>query len=207
MKRTVIFALIVVAAILMALVAFSVYTGFKVVKPAIDDVNNNIARDLSKIVIIPQGIAPPMRDFNQTVYDWEMETPAKEVTAVRFSYTPSLTKSANKIMAILEMPQGGDPSIFNKVIEAIIVDEQSLAAARDPQKANLGASGKSGYNSIKLTVSPKSGQTTGITWEFEKKNLSKDLNSEYKKLGQYPDFTLKFLYGIRGFVIDLLRGN
>lgn len=206
MKKAIILSIILGAVLFVAAISFSIYLGFKLVKPATQAINKGIASDLSKIVRIPEGIAPPMQDFNQTIYSWEMETPAGEVTGVTFKYTPSFTRKDDKIIATLEMPENGDPSIFNKVIEAIIADEQSLSAARDPQKANLTANGKSGYNSIKLAVSPKSGQTTKITWEFDKKNLSKQLNSSYSQINKVPNFSLKFLYGLPGFIIGLLKG-
>ncbi|MDO8487339.1 MAG: hypothetical protein Q7S45_03535 [Candidatus Curtissbacteria bacterium] len=206
MKKIIILLVASVIIILIGLIWYAINISFNQVRPATAEINKNIVKDLSKIVRIPEGIAPPMQDFNQTIYSWEMETPAGEVTGITFKYTPSFARKDDKIIATLEMPENGDPSIFNKVLEAIIVDEQSLAAARDPQKANLGANGKSGYNSIKLAVSPKSGQTTNITWEFEKKTLSKELNSSYDQINKIPSFALNFLYGLPGFIIGLLKG-
>lgn len=206
MKKAIILSIASVFIILIGFIWYVISVSFNQVRPITTEINKNITKDLSKVVRIPEGIAPPMRDFNQTIYSWEMETPAKEVTGVTFKYTPSFAKKDGKIVAALEMPENGDPSIFNKVIEAIIVDEQSLSAARDPQKANLGANDKSGYNSIKLAVSPKSGQTTKITWEFDKKNLSNELNSSYTQINKIPGFALEFLYKLPGFVISLLKG-
>lgn len=206
MKKPVILLIASAVIILIGLIWYAINTSFNQVRPVTAKINKDIVKDLSKIIRIPEGIAPPMQDFNQTIYSWEMETPAKEVTGVTFKYTPSFTKKDDKIIATLEMPENGDPSIFNKVIEAIIADEQSLSAARDPQKANLGANRESGYNSIKLAVYTKSGQTTKITWEFDKKNLSRELNSSYSQINKVPNFALKFLYGLPGFIIGLLKG-
>lgn len=205
MKKVIILTLALGFIAFVAISAYFVYLGFTVARPTTDAINKEIVRDLSGVIIVPQGIAPPMHDFDQTVYSWEMETPAKEVTGVTFSYTPSFSSKSDKIIATLEMPENGDPSIFNKVLEAIIVDRQSLDAARSPEKADLNANSKAGYSSIRLAVSPKNNQTTRITWEFKKKNLSPELNKLYQKLN-YPGPVLKFLYKIPGFVIDLFRG-
>lgn len=207
MKKIVILSVIFGAVLFIAALSFSVYLAFKEVKPTADAINRDIVRDIAGTVAVPKGIAPPSVDFNQTTYNWEMETPAKEVTPVSFSFTPAFSKNSNKIVATLSMPENGDPSIFNKVLEGIITDPQSLAAAKDPQKANLEASHEVLFSKVSLTLSQKAHQTTAITWEFEKKKLSTDLANEYKKLGKYPDFALKFMYGIRGFVIELLKGQ
>jgi len=206
-KRAIILSLIGVVILFIATVSFSVYAAFKEVKPTTDAINRDIVRDIARVVEVPKEIGLPSEDFNQTTYNWQMETPAKEVTPVSFSFTPAFSKNSNKIVATLSMPENGDPSIFSKVLEGIIVDKKSLAAAKDPAKANLEASGEALFSKVSLALSQKSQQTTGITWEFEKKNLSKDLNSQYKKLSKYPDFALKFLYGIRGFVIELFKGQ
>ncbi len=207
MKKAIILLIISGLVLFVAAISFSIYIAFKEVKPTTDAINRDIVRDIAGVIAVPQGIAPPSVDFNQTTYNWEMETPQKEITPVSFSYTPAFSKNSNKIVATLAMPENSDPSIFNKVLEGIITDPQSLAAAKNPQKANLEASSEALFNKISLAISPKGQQTTAITWEFEKKKLSTDLASEYKKLGRYPGFALRFMYGIRGFVIDLFRGQ
>ncbi len=207
MKKLIILSIILGLVLFVAAISFSIYLAFKEVKPTADAINRDIVRDIAGTVAVPKGIAPPSVDFNQTTYNWEMETTAKEVTPVSFSYTPAFSKNSNKIVATLSMPENGDPSIFNKVLEGIITDPQSLAAAKDPQKANLEASSGGLFSKVSLALSQKNQQTTAITWEFEKKKLSTDLAREYKKLSKYPDFALKFIYGIRGFIIELLRGQ
>ncbi len=206
MKKIIIIAIIISAIAFIILISLAIFIGFKTVKPQTEAINQKLVQDLSKVVVVPSGIPRPSYDFNQTVYEWEMETLAKEVTGVIFSYTPAFESNNNKIIASLSMPENGDPSIFNKILEAIIVDRGSLAMARDPQKAIVEASPGAGYSKIMLSVSPKTQQTTKITWEFDKKNLSPELNNMYKNLHKYPDFSLRFLYKIPSVVVGMLKG-
>lgn len=207
MKKVVILPILGAVILFIVLIAFSVYLAFAKVKPATDAINRDIQRDIARVVEVPKEVGLPSQDFEITTYNWQMETPAKEITPVSFSFTPAFSKNSNKIVATLSMPEGGDPSIFNKVLEGIIIDKQSQAAAKDPLKASLEASGGAVFSKVALAISQKSQQTIGITWEFEKKNLSTDLNNEYKKLNIYPEPVLKFLYSLRGFVIDLFKGQ
>lgn len=206
-KRKIIFTIIALVLLFIAAIIFTVVTAFKVIKPTTDAINRDIVRDIAKTIEVPKGIAFPAQDFYQTTYTWQMITPQKEVTPVIFTYTPAFLKNTGKIVATLSMPENGDPSVFGKVLEGIIVDKKSLQSAKYPQEANLEASPQAGYSKIHLSVTPKTSQTTSISWEFEKKNLSSDLNIQYKKLNSYPSFVLKFLYSLHGFVIDLFKGN
>lgn len=205
MKKIILFSLILLAILSAALISFSIYLGFKVIKPATQAINKNIEKDLSRVVRIPEGIPRPIYGFDETIYYWEMETLAKETVAVRYKFTPAFSSKNDRIIAILEMPENSDPSIFNKVLPAIIVDSQSLFAAQDPAKANLGANDQSLFSSIKLALNAN-GQTTQIIWEFEKKNLSPKLKNLYGDLDKYPDSVLQFLFGVPGLVIGLLNG-
>jgi hypothetical protein len=151
-------------------------------------------------------IAPPIRGFDEIIYFWEMETIEKEVTSVKFRYTPSFAKNQNIIEATLEMPEGSDPSLFNKVLPAIITDSQSLNSTSNIEKANLSGNEKAGYEKIKLAIKPETKQTILITWEFTKAKLPQDLKGEYSKLATYPLPILKILYGLPNLVFGLLSG-
>lgn len=183
-----------------------IYISFRTVKPATQQINQNLAKFMAKIVYIPEGIPPPIYGFDQTSYFWEMETPIGEVTGIRFSYTPAFAKSQNKITAILEMPELGDASIFTKVLPAVISDSQSLTAAQDPQKANLAGNPQVSYEGIKLTLKPETGQTIKVVWQFDKKTQDQETLGQYLRLGKYPEPLLKILYGVPEIIIELLRG-
>ena len=155
---------------------------------------------------LPQGIGPSL-DFDKTDYFWEMEMPEHEVVGVRLSHNTAFQKDQNIIYLTLEKEEKGDPSIFNKVLPAVIADPQSLAAAQDPPKANLGANTKYAYNNIKLATKPETNQTTKITWEFEKSKLPDDLKEQYQKLDSIPPSLLKFLYSLPHFIIALFSGQ
>lgn len=161
---------------------------------------------MARIVYIPEGIPPPVFGYESTDYFWEMETPAGEVTGIRFNYRPSFAKNQRTITAILEMPEGGDASIFTKVLPAVVADGQSLKSAQDPQKANLTANPEVGYHQIKLTTKPETGQTIKIVWEFEKKTLDNQTLRFYQKLDKYPESYLKILHGLPSLILGLLGG-
>lgn len=206
MKRIILFSTGAFLTVLIILIIAAVYISFTIVKPTTEAINQNLAKFMARIVYIPEGIPSPIYDFRQTSYFWEMETPAGEVTAIRFSYTTAFGKSQNKIIAVLEMPELGDASIFTKVLPAVISDNQSLTAAQDPQKANLDANATVGYRRISLNLKPQTGQTVKITWEFDKKILGPETVSLYERLSIYPPSLLSILYSMGQFILSLISG-
>lgn len=178
---------------------------FRTVRPTTLTMNKNLTQNFTKIVRIPENL-PPMLTFEETAYTWEMETLEKEITGVKFTYTTGFSKNENKITAVLEMAENGDPSLFNKVLPAVISDNQSLESALNPEKANLSANTNVGYTSLQLFINPTSGQTVKITWEFEKSTLGDNINKNYSRLAKYPTSVLKLLYGIPSLVVDLFKG-
>ena len=203
MKKIVIASFATIFALLVLLFIIIISVSFKTIKPTTEAINRDLASYFSKIVYIPEGIPPPQQTLDKTEYFWEMETPQGEVTGIRLKYDPSFTQDKNTIQVTLEMPQNGDPSIFNKVLPAVISDKQSLDSARDPQKANLSANQQAGYKSIKLLVLPETNKTAQIVWEFDKFNLPDDLKSKYKRLEKFPPGVLKFLYTLPHFILSL----
>lgn len=187
----------------MLMIAAIVYS-FSTIKPTTEEINKDLAEYFSKVIYIPKGIPPPIQGFAETIYFWEMETPDKEVIGIRLKHDTGFAKDKNTIRLILEKEEKGDPSIFNKVLPAVIADKQSLDAARDPQKANLSANQHAGYNNITLSVLPGSGQTAQVIWEFGKSNLGDDLTAEYNRLGNIPPGLLKFLYTLPHFILSFL---
>lgn len=201
-KKIVISLSLFFIALIFLAVAAVIYS-FSVVKPTTEAINKNLAKHFAKIVYIPQGIPPPIYGFEETVYFWEMETPAKEVTPIRFKYHTGFSKNQDTIQAILELPEGGDPSIFGKVMPAVIADQQSLASARDPQKANLGANRQAGYDALKLTLTENTTQTVKIIWDFEKGAFDKETQKLYRKLDKLPEPLGRILFALPPFTISL----
>lgn len=207
-KKIIIISLIAAAAFFLALVFLAVYVGFTSIKPVTREINDKLANYFLGIVRIPkEGIPSPSYDFYETSYFWEMETIQGEVTPVIFKYTPAFGKNDTNIEVVLEMPAGGDPSIFGKVLEAVIADEQSLRGAQDVEKANLSASSKAGYKQIGFAVKPNTKQVIKITWMYEKSALGEEVKSLYAKLGKYPDPVLKILYKLPHLTLSLLAGG
>lgn len=181
----------------------AVIYSFAVVKPTTDAINKNLAKYFGKIVYIPEGIPPPIQGFDEIIYFWEMETPAREVTPVRFKYNTGFPKNQHTIQAILELPEGNDPSIFNKVMPAVIADRESLESARDPQKANLGANQQAGYSALNLALTPTTNQTVKIIWNFEKRAFDEETQKLYRKLEKLPEFLTRILFTLPSFTISL----
>lgn len=203
------YVLLILLAILIMGIGFAwwaIYTSFAVVRPTTQEINDKLKTlVLSKIVRIPEAIPQPGYDFSQTSYEWEMETNAGEVTGIRFNYTPAFSKNDKDITVTLEMPENGDPSIFTKVLPAVIADEQSLKSATDPLKQNLNGNKNAGFEKIALEKDKKNSQTIKISWKYSKENLPEEIKSLYKKLN-YPQALLKTFYKIPNFLLSLARG-
>ncbi len=206
MKKIVIFSLATLFLVAATFISVSLYLSFKIVRPTTHQINKDLAAYLTRVVWIPQGIPRPIDDYKETIYSWEMETLAKEVTGINFKYTTVYSKNDQTLEATLVMPELGDPSIFDKVLPAVISDKQSLDSAIDPQKANLTANPTVGYKSIKLSVTPTSSQTIKIVWEFNKNELPENLKASYHKLENYPEPLLRFLYKLPGLALSLFKG-
>lgn len=197
-------ACVVLIIVLFASFTAAVIYSFTSIKPSTEEINKSLAKKFSQVIYIPNGIASPTQTFDETSYSWEMETPQKEIIGVILKHNTAYSRNQQKITLILEMPQGGDPSIFTKVLPAVIKDKQSLESALNPQKANLSANSTVGYENIKLSILPQTNQTVQVTWEFEKSKLEDDLASNYKRLSRLPESQLKFLYSLPHTILGLL---
>ncbi len=206
MKKTILILIISFALILLGLLTSAVVISFTVIKPTTDSINQKLATKFSKIVRIPQGIQSPFITVNSTGYFWEMETIENEVTGVKFMFDPSFTSDKKEIEAILDMPENGDASIFNKVLPAVIADEQTVKSVKDWQKANLGANDQAGYSKIDLVIKPETKQVIRVTWVYEKENLGDELTGDYQKLTKYKKPLFGFLYELPNLIIGLLSG-
>ncbi len=207
MKKAIIIFVSILILLFIGTITTAIVISFKEIKPTIDSINSDLAKKFSQIVIIPDAIPGPARSLNETSYSWEMETPQKEVTAVRFSFTPAFFKNQNEITATLEAPENSDLSIFNKVMPAVVSDQQALTSAQDPLKANLSANSEIGYKELKIEANSKNNQTAKITWKFDKSTLASEILRKYQKINKYPDWLFKILYGVPQVVISLFKSG
>lgn len=205
MKKKILIAIGLLLIILLCIFIYSFVISFKVVKKNTDLINAQMKKNFQKIVRIPEPVPPALRAFYRTNYTWEMETREKEFVTVTFSHNPGFSKFEDKIYASIEMSQGGDPSLFVKVLPAMIADEQALKSAQDLEHANLGSNETIGYNQVELTTSEKNpGQVTKILWEFDKRKISEGTQDLYEKLYKYNEPILKLLFNIQRSTLILL---
>lgn len=205
MKKKIIISLSTAFLIVILVIAWAIYTSFSTIKPATESINKNLLSVFGKIVRIPEVI-PPSLDFSKVSYLWEMETLDKEVIEVRFSYTPSYTSQDQEITAVLEMTEKGDPSIFDKVLPALVADDQSLITARDPQRANFGPNEKAGYSKLEIAKDSRGDKTIKLSWIYQKEKLDENLKNDYRKINQLPVSLLGILYAVPGFLVSLVSG-
>ena len=139
------------------------------------------------------------------MYSWEMETNQNEVTTIFFRHDTGFSRFQNKIVATLEMDQVGDPSLFNKVLPAVIADKQALFSAQNLDKPKLEANKNIGYNNLELyAYSGNSQQVSKINWEFDKEDITKDSLVLYNKLYNYPEWLIKALYTFQHTILAVL---
>ena len=191
------------ALIVILLTSLLIAQSFKA-KPIFKNIDQKLKENVKRVVYIPDGINPPAKTFETSTYEWEMETPAGEVSRVRLSYPNAYTKNDQELKVTFELPEGGDASIFDKVLPAVVADSHSLVTALDPQKASEKT--QASYTSVNFVRLKTTDQTTKIIWVFPKQNLTKDLQEDYQKLAKYPTSLVKLFYNIPGLLIKLAAG-
>ena len=133
-----------------------------------------------------------------------METPQKEVSKVVFTHDTGFSKSQNVIKATISMEENADPSVFNKVLPAVVGDVQALTSAQNQKEASLGANSSIGYNKLELVpVTGDPTKVTRISWEFEKDKLIGKDDIQYQKLYSLPEPLAKFLFSLQQFTIGI----
>lgn len=204
MKKILVISTLISAALAIIVLVVSAILSFTVVKPTTDQINRKLARKFTKVVNIPEVMPPQTRNFYETIYIWEMETNQQEVVGVRFRHATGFDGKSKEQEATLELPEPGDPSIFNKVLPAVIADDQSLLGALDPKKASFEPNSVAGYKTYKLAVKPETNQTVSITWIFDNDYITEDARNEYQKLAKFPLPVLKFLYLFQKTIFELM---
>ncbi len=202
MKRTLLGILIVFFILTIFLIITIIIISFKIVKQTTDSINFALKKDFQKVVRIPDVIPPETKGFNKTVYIWEMVTNEEEITKVKFTHDTAFIKSSEKINATLEMPPGSDPSIFFKVLPAVVADPQTIISITDEKRLNLAANSDAGYSSIQLFADEKSQKIVKVVWEFDKTAFVDKNSNLYNKIYNYPEPLLHILYKIqRGILL------
>lgn len=181
---------------------FAVIISFKVVKQTTDKINLALKDNFQTIVRIPAPIPPETKGFYQTIYIWEMETNALEVVKVRFTHDTAFSKATGQITATLEMEQGGDPSVFDKVLPAIIADRQTIISITDPNKINLNANREQGYDKIEFTKS-NTDKVIKIVWQYNKDVFVSKNQNLYKKIYSYPQKIFEGLYILQRGILQI----
>ncbi len=205
MKKKALVFFVALIAVVIAIFVYAFIISFKVIKQNTDNINLALKEKFQSIVRIPEPIPPSLRSFNLTNYTWEMETREKEVTTVVFSHQTDFANKQDKIMASLETAQGADPSLFMKVLPAVVSDDQALQSAYDLEDPNLGPNNQIGYNKIELfTKDENSPQVTKILWEFDRGVITKDIENLFNNLDRYPEPVLKILYSIQRATLIML---
>lgn len=202
MKR----ALLVLSAVFITstftILIVAVTLSFKVVRQNTDKINQSLKDQMQQIVRIPGVIPPETKLFNSTVYVWEMETNQGEITKVKFTHDTLFDKNTDNFTATLEMENNEDPSLFNKVLPAVIADEQAYYSSQNIQKPRLESNESIGYEKISLyEVEGRAGQVSKISWLFPKDKVIPPNQELYQKIHAYPPSILKALYALQRFII------
>ena len=192
---------VILSVVLFVLILGAVFYSFSTVIPTTKSINRDLGKYFSTVVNIPNGIEPPVQTFDQTIYQWEMETPQKEVIGIKLWHETVFESGKKTINLTLEKEEKGDPSIFEKVLPAVISDKQSFDSAIDPIKSNTEATASAKYKSVKVAEVSQSGKTTKIEWQFEKDNLPQNIKEEYKKL-ENLHLPIRFLYSLHNYIVD-----
>jgi hypothetical protein len=202
-KQFLILASIILVIFLTALF-LAIILSFKIVKQTTDKINLALKDDLQTIVRIPTPIPPETKSFDSTTYIWEMETNEGEITKVKFVHDTAFSKNNQNITATLEMVEGQDPSLFNKVLPAVITDKQTIISITDPKRINLGKNEQAGYEKIDIyNIEGRQGQISQVTWQLDKAKILNKNAQLYEKIYKYPLFLLKTLYYLQKFILTL----
>jgi len=178
---------------------------FKLVKQTTELINGDLKNNFGVVVRIPKEARPTYKSFSTTVYSWDMETNQNEVTTVIFKHDTGFSESQNTIKASLEMTQTGDPSLFNKVLPAVISDKQSLFSAQNRDKPKLDPNPDVGYKKIDIYAYEGNTQhVSKISWEFDRDNIGKSTLPLYEKLQSHKEWQIRALYSLQSFTLKIL---
>jgi len=190
-----------IAVSLVLVIIIAVTLSFTLLKKNTDNLIKAQRDKLLTIINVPNAVPPSNPTFNSVTYTWEMETMQKEVTGVNILQTTGLERADEKIIVVLEKSAGGDASIFDKVLPAVIKDTQVLNAAYSPEKITHLENGKTGFKSVTIQRD-NSDKIAKITWEFNKKEFGENADAYYDKINSMPESAIKILYNIQNIIIS-----
>ncbi len=204
MKKKVLISLGTIFLIFLIIFIYTVVISFKVVKQSTDKINFSLKDQLQKIIRIPGPIPPDSKSFDTTAYTWEMETNEGEITKVKFVHDTAFNKNSQNFIATLEIGEGQDPSLFNKVLPAVIADKQAVISITDSKRINLDKNEQIGYEKIELyQIEGRPGQISKIIWHLDKDKIIAANQQYYTNIYKYPSSLLKTLYSLQKFIITL----
>ena len=206
MKKWVVTIAGIVVIFLVFTVAVIVFA-FTKTKPTAEKINQKLTDKFQKIVRIPTNIVIAKYTFDSTLYIWEMTTPQNEAVPVSFAYNPDFLRTEVKTQATLEMVQGGDPSIFDKVSAAVIADQKTLKSVQDTEHADFSPNPQIGYTNFKFFYDAEKGKVVKIVWEFEKQSLvDGEIENLYTQLNSLPPKAVRALYEVPRVILGVLQG-
>ena len=206
MKKWLVIVGILIGVFLVFLVITIVFA-FTKTKPTAEKINQKLTDKFQKIVRIPTNIVIAKYTFDSTLYIWEMTTPQNEAVPVSFSYNPDFLNNQGKTQVTLEMVQGGDQSIFDKVSAAVIADEKTLKSVQDTVNADFSPNPQIGYTSYKFFYDARTGKAVKIVWEFEKQSLvDSETENLYTQLNSLPPKAVRALYEVPRVILGVLQG-
>ncbi len=207
MKKPFLVSIALVLFILVAIGIAAIILSFKVVRQTTDKINSSLKENFQTIVTIPTPVPPETKTFSQTKYVWEMETDAGEIIKVQFTHDTNFSKSSNQMDATLEMQPGSDPSLFYKVLPAVVTDQPTLASLADPYHPNLGQSPQNLYQSVEFTTAINhADKVSKITWHLNRDYFINKNEANYRKIFSYPEPVTKTLYAIQRIIIEIFSG-
>lgn len=207
MKKPLLVSIIIIFILLVIAGISAIVLSFKVVRQTTDNINTDLKQNFQSIVTIPTPVPPETKTFDQTKYTWEMETDAGEVIRVQFIHDTDFSKSSDQMVAALEMQPGSDPSLFYKVLPAVITDQPTLTSLSGIYHSDLGQSPQNLYQSVEFkTVPNQSDKVVKITWHLNRDYFINKNEANYKKIYSYPEPVTKALYAIQKIIIEIFSG-
>lgn len=158
---------------------------------------------MQELVKIPDIIPPETKSFYTTTYIWEMETNQGEITKVKFIHDTAFDKDTKDFYATLEMENNQDPSLFNKILPAVIADRQAINSIENLTKVDS-EDQEIRHEKIELfEIEGRKGQISKVNWQLDRQQIIFQNSQLYQKIHQYPTKVLKTLYGLQGFIITI----
>lgn len=193
-------ALLITLTLLFALLLATIIFSFTFLKKNTDELIKTQRDKLITLINVPNAVPPSNPTYNSVTYSWEMETPQKEVATASVVQTTGLIKADRSVLVILEKTPGGDASVFEKVLPAVIADKEVLKAAFSDEKVSNLENGQTGFKKASIERDLSSGKVVKVVWEFDKNSFGEKSTELYGKLNK-PELLIKILYAVQNIII------